>query len=81
MFLMPGLIIVYHVTGSKFDEGYVEAMQHYLRVHQQMDGGWGSHIEGASTMFGTVLNYVALRLLGVRADDKVTIRAQEFMHR
>ncbi|RVW60206.1 Cycloartenol Synthase [Vitis vinifera] len=28
------------------------------------DGGWGLHIEGPSTMFGTVLNYVTLRLLG-----------------
>ncbi|PWZ10298.1 Cycloartenol synthase [Zea mays] len=28
------------------------------------DGGWGLHIEGHSTMFGTTLNYVTLRLLG-----------------
>uniref|UniRef100_F6GYJ9 Terpene cyclase/mutase family member n=1 Tax=Vitis vinifera TaxID=29760 RepID=F6GYJ9_VITVI len=28
------------------------------------DGGWGLHIEGPSTMFGTVLSYVTLRLLG-----------------
>ncbi len=80
MFLMPGLIVVYHVTGSKFEEGCVEAMLHYLRVHQQVDGGWGSHIEGASTMFGTVLNYVAIRLLGVQADDKAAIRARNFIH-
>ena len=31
---------------------------------QNEDGGWGLHIEGPSTMFGTVLNYVTLRLLG-----------------
>ncbi|EES08419.1 hypothetical protein BDA96_05G113900 [Sorghum bicolor] len=28
------------------------------------DGGWGLHIEGHSTMFGTTLNYVTLRLIG-----------------
>ncbi|PRQ51839.1 putative cycloartenol synthase [Rosa chinensis] len=33
------------------------------------DGGWGLHIEGPSTMFGTALNYVSLRLLGEGADD------------
>ncbi|KAB1213041.1 Cycloartenol synthase [Morella rubra] len=33
------------------------------------DGGWGLHIEGPSTMFGTALNYVTLRLLGEGADD------------
>lgn len=31
---------------------------------QNADGGWALHIEGRSTMFCTVLNYVALRLLG-----------------
>ncbi|XVE64021.1 hypothetical protein DITRI_Ditri07aG0067900 [Diplodiscus trichospermus] len=32
------------------------------------DGGWGLHIEGESTMFGTALSYVTLRLLGERKD-------------
>ncbi|KAL0338802.1 UNVERIFIED_CONTAM: Lupeol synthase [Sesamum angustifolium] len=33
------------------------------------DGGWGLHIEGHSTMFGSILNYVALRLLGEDGED------------
>ncbi|KAK6941205.1 Squalene cyclase, N-terminal [Dillenia turbinata] len=36
---------------------------------QNKDGGWGLHIEGQSTMFGSVLNYVALRLLGEEPND------------
>ncbi|KAG4126564.1 hypothetical protein ERO13_D10G164450v2 [Gossypium hirsutum] len=43
----------------------------YLYNHQasnNRDGGWGLHIEGPSTMFGTVLNYVSLRLLGEGAE-------------
>jgi cycloartenol synthase len=36
---------------------------------QNKDGGWGLHIEGPSTMFGTALNYVTLRLLGEGAED------------
>ncbi|KAK8543276.1 hypothetical protein V6N12_015836 [Hibiscus sabdariffa] len=32
------------------------------------DGGWGMHIEGESTMFGTTLSYVTLRLLGETKD-------------
>ena len=36
---------------------------------QNKDGGWGLHIEGPSTMFGTVLSYVTLRLLGEGAND------------
>jgi cycloartenol synthase len=36
---------------------------------QNRDGGWGLHIEGPSTMFGSVLNYVTLRLLGEGPND------------
>ncbi|KAF5193729.1 Lupeol synthase [Thalictrum thalictroides] len=41
-----------------------EEMLRYIYNHQNKDGGWGTHIEGHSTMLGTVVNYVALRLLG-----------------
>lgn len=33
------------------------------------DGGWGSHILVPSTMFGSVLNYVTLRLLGEEVNN------------
>lgn len=39
-----------------------------VRVSQNEDGGWGLHIEGHSTMIGTVLNYVCMRLLGEGPD-------------
>ncbi|KAL9992761.1 putative shionone synthase [Helianthus debilis subsp. tardiflorus] len=32
------------------------------------DGGWGFHMEGPSTMFGTTLSYISLRLLGEGPD-------------
>jgi lanosterol synthase len=38
------------------------------------------HVEGKTTVFGTVLNYVALRLLGVDADHPVMIKARQTMH-
>mmetsp|Transcript_2478 Transcript_2478/g.5975 ORF Transcript_2478/g.5975 Transcript_2478/m.5975 type:complete len:892 (-) Transcript_2478:224-2899(-) len=78
MFLMPGLIFVCYITG--FDLGpRKEAMITYLRNHQQYDGGWGTHIEAASTMFGTVLSYVSLRLLGVPCNDVQAMHAREFI--
>eukprot|EP00607_Mallomonas_marina_P010769 CAMPEP_0182422772 /NCGR_PEP_ID=MMETSP1167-20130531/8545_1 /TAXON_ID=2988 /ORGANISM="Mallomonas Sp, Strain CCMP3275" /LENGTH=689 /DNA_ID=CAMNT_0024601113 /DNA_START=357 /DNA_END=2426 /DNA_ORIENTATION=+ len=66
MFLMPGLIIVLYITKSSLSlsNSRKDAMITYLQNHQQIDGGWATHIEGASTMFGTVLSYVSLRLLG-----------------
>ena len=56
-----------------------EMMKHYILVHQQIDGGWGSHIESPSTMFGTVLSYVALRLLGCDAEDTSCVKGRQFI--
>nr|GMD09724.1 dammarenediol II synthase-like [Ipomoea batatas] len=33
------------------------------------DGGWGLYVDGHSTMMGSALSYVGLRLLGEEADD------------
>jgi len=47
MFLMPGLICSLYLTNAPFPPGRREAMISYLRNHQQLDGGWGTHIECA----------------------------------
>lgn len=39
------------------------------------------HIEGHSTVMGTALNYVALRLLGVPAEHPVIVRARAILHK
>lgn len=40
-----------------------------MDMMQNDDGGWGFYIEGHSTMIGSALSYVALRLLGEGPDD------------
>lgn len=37
------------------------------------------HIESDSTMFGTVMNYVAMRILGVRRSDPRIIKARDWI--
>ncbi|KAG6767752.1 hypothetical protein POTOM_026637 [Populus tomentosa] len=72
MFLLPGLIITLSITGALnavLSKEHQREMCRYLYNHQNRDGGWGLHIEGPSTMFGTCLNYVTLRLLGEGAED------------
>ncbi|OQS06246.1 cycloartenol synthase [Thraustotheca clavata] len=81
MFLLPGLVVTCYITGHDLGKSIKEGMIVYLRNHQQIDGGWGMHIEEASTMFGTVMNYVALRLLGVPASDNVCKDARAFILR
>ena len=39
------------------------------------------HIEGHSTVMGTALNYVALRLLGVPVEHPVIVRARATLHK
>jgi squalene/oxidosqualene cyclase-like protein len=80
MFLMPGLIAVLYITKAPFAEWKKKAMVTYLKNHQQSDGGWGTHIECASTMFGTVLSYVSLRLLGESPNQEYMKAAQNFMY-
>ncbi|KAI0319638.1 terpene synthase [Amylostereum chailletii] len=82
LFLTPGLVIGSYVTGMSFKEEERLEMIRYLFNHAHPDdGGWGLHIEGPSTMFGTALNYVAIRLLGVPADHPVAVRARATMHK
>ena len=60
MFLMPGLVITCYITGvldTVLSAAHKAEMLRYLRNHQNADGGYGLHIEGASTMFGTALRW------------------------
>ncbi|KAL6623586.1 hypothetical protein ACP70R_033465 [Stipagrostis hirtigluma subsp. patula] len=86
LFIMPlllgcenGLHIVFgqifslHVTGTLdliLSSEHRREICRYIYNHQNEDGGWGTQVLGQSTMFGSSLNYVALRLLGeVRGHD------------
>ncbi len=70
MFLLPGLVITWYVTEIPIPEDHAIEIKNYLfsRANPE-DGGWGLHIEGESTCFGTAMNYTALRLIGVDAED------------
>ncbi|VDC00966.1 unnamed protein product [Peniophora sp. CBMAI 1063] len=80
MFLVPGLVIGSYVSGMSFKDEERLEMIRYLFNHANEDGGWGLHIEGPSTCFGTSLNYIALRLLGCPAEHPVTIKARACLH-
>ena len=46
---------------------------------QNEDGGWGFHIEGHSTMLGTSLNYISMRILGVGPDDEAVAAGRKWI--
>ncbi|RDX88158.1 Beta-amyrin synthase, partial [Mucuna pruriens] len=67
LFLTSPFVICMYVTGyldSIFPKVYRKEILRYTYYHQNEDGGWGLHIEGHSTMFSTVLNYICMRILG-----------------
>jgi lanosterol synthase len=78
---MSGLVIVCHVTKTSLEETQKLEMIRYLRNVQNKDGGWGLHVAGKSTVFGTASNYVAFRLLGVGPDDDDAVRARGMLHK
>ncbi|KAL3732653.1 hypothetical protein ACJRO7_029321 [Eucalyptus globulus] len=84
LFLLPGLVIGLYITRdlhSVLSSEHCKEMIRYLYNHQNEDGGWGLHIEGKSTMFGTGLSYVALRLLGedTTGSDRAMVKARAWI--
>ncbi|KAK5161889.1 hypothetical protein LTS14_000234 [Recurvomyces mirabilis] len=75
MFLLPGFVITLHVTGMPLALPEQTEIIRYIFNMQNLgeknggDGGWGLHIEGDSSVFGTAMNYTTLRLLGVSPED------------
>lgn len=80
MFLLPGFVITYYVTETPIPEEQKIEMINYVFARQAKDGGWGLHIEGESSVFGISMNYVALRILGVEADDVRMVKARNLLH-
>uniref|UniRef100_A0A673A787 Terpene cyclase/mutase family member n=1 Tax=Sphaeramia orbicularis TaxID=375764 RepID=A0A673A787_9TELE len=80
LFLLPGLLITCHVAKIPLPDAWKKEMVRYLRSVQLPDGGWGLHIEDKSTVFGTALNYISLRILGLEPDDPDMVRARNNLH-
>jgi len=77
MFLLPGLVITWYVTSTPIPRSHRVEICNYLFARQSPDdGGWGLHIEGESSVFGTAMNYTVLRLLGVGPEDERMVRAR-----
>lgn len=79
MFLLPGFVFACYVSRTPIDTHVKLEMMRYFRNHQNEDGGFGLHIEHKSTMFGTTLSYISMRLLGTQAIDDDAVRARQWI--
>ncbi|KAF8779295.1 hypothetical protein HU200_002976 [Digitaria exilis] len=82
MFIMPILIFALYVTKSLnvvLSSEHCEEICRYIYNHQNEDGGWGTQLLGPSTMFGSCLNYVTLRLLGEKVGNEAVAKGRSWV--
>ncbi|WVR06302.1 hypothetical protein IAU60_003332 [Kwoniella sp. DSM 27419] len=81
LFLTPGLVIAMHVCGRQFTSEQSAEMIRYLINKRRPEGGWGLHTAAPPTVYGTVMNYVALRLLGLGPDEGPMTEIRALIHK
>nr|GME02467.1 dammarenediol II synthase-like [Ipomoea batatas] len=85
MFYTPPLLIALYISGAIdtiLTSEHKKELVRYIYNHQNEDGGWGFYADGHSTMIGSGLSYVALRLLGEEAkddDDAAIVRGRKWI--
>lgn len=82
MFMTIGYIAAHIFTKSEIPEPFrIEMIRYIVNTAHPVDGGWGLHSIDKSTCFGTTINYVNLRLLGLPASHPVCVKARKTLHR
>lgn len=77
MFMTIGYVAVHYIAGIPIPEPQrLEIVRYIVNTAHPVDGGWGLHSVDKSTVFGTVLNYVILRLCGMEKDHPILKRAR-----
>jgi lanosterol synthase len=79
-FLIPGIVFAWYTTKTPIPEPYRIEIKNYVFATQRKDGGWGLHSEGESSVFGTGMYYVVLRILGASEEDPRMVKARGLLH-
>ncbi|WWD18426.1 hypothetical protein CI109_102876 [Kwoniella shandongensis] len=81
LFLIPGLVIAMSVCGQSFTAEQSTELKRYLLNKRRKEGGWGLHTAAPPTVYGTVMNYVALRILGMGPDEGPMTEIRALIHK
>lgn len=79
LFLLPGYVFARYAIGRPLIGEEAAPLVATLRATQNHNGSFGLHYDGEGYVFTTTLSYVAMRLLGVPADDSDAQKAREFI--
>lgn len=81
MFMTIGYVVTKYLAKIELPEyERVEIVRYLANYAHPVDGGWGLHNVDKSTVLGTVLNYVVLRLVGVPKEHELCVRARKTLH-
>jgi lanosterol synthase len=78
--ILSQVVIVRHLAGRPFNERERAQIIRNYQVTRTPEGTWGLHPESSGYVFTTTLAYVALRLLGVPANDPLVTPARTWLH-
>ncbi len=71
-------ILLTHYVGRVNETRQAKAVR-YILDHQNADGGWSAYPGGPSVDYVTVLDYLALKLAGLGANEPAMAAAREFI--
>lgn len=79
-FVTPMLVLSWYITQAEVSEAYaIDIANAMFSLQDDETGGWPTYLEGAPTPMTSVLNYVALRLMGISADDSRMQRGRDYI--
>ncbi len=79
--ILSQYILTRHAVGKPIDPATADKMVRHYRVTRTKEGAWGMHGESDGYVYFTTLAYVALRVLGVSADDPLCADARAWLLR
>jgi lanosterol synthase/protostadienol synthase len=79
MFITGGIVFACYIIGIPIPQPLRQEMCRYLVNTRNNDGGWGVYLSGPSTVFGTAINYVMLRLLGLGPAHPVCKKGRDLL--
>jgi lanosterol synthase len=81
MFMLIGYVTAKYFCDIRFsEEEKIEITRYIVNRAHPVDGGWGLHSYDKSTAFGTTINYVILRILGLSRDHPAVVKARKTLH-
>jgi protostadienol synthase len=76
LFVTSAIVIVTFIMRKPIEQHIKMEMCRYLMNMANDDGGWGLFIQSPSTVFGTTMNYIMLRILGVSPKHPIMTKAR-----